>query len=102
MYVFGKIRHASTRTVESCVSFLKDNGSDDPVTGALPAMVEVSRVMASHVRYNRPLSYFQTTDGNSDRVVAFEFGYQCVVIDDGRHALMTIPIGEFEECLRHI
>ena len=101
MYVFGKIRHASTQTVESCVSFFKDNGSDDHVTVALPAMVEVSRVMASHVRYNRPLSYFQTTDGNSDRVVTFEFGYQCVVIDDGRHAPMMVPIGEFEECIRH-
>lgn len=102
MYVFGKIRHASTQTVEPCVSFYKDYDCDDHVTVALPALVEVSRAMKTFVRCGRPLNYYQTHDGNSYRLVSFEFGYQCVTIDDDRHEPMTIPIGEFEECLRHI
>ena len=102
MYVFGKIRHASTRTVEPCVSFYKDDGSETHVTVALPALVEVSRAMHGFVRNHRPLNYYQTYDGNSQRLVSFEFGYQCVTIDDDRHEPMMVPIGEFEECLRHL
>ena len=102
MYVFGKIRHASTQTVEPCVSFYKDYDSDEHVTVALPALVEVSRVMKAHVRNGIPLCYYQTFDGNSRRMISFNFGYQSVTIDDDRHEPMMVSIGEFEECIRHI
>ncbi|MGN0137227.1 MAG: hypothetical protein ACI381_01255 [Candidatus Methanomethylophilaceae archaeon] len=101
MYTFNQIYHASTHTVEPCISFYPNESSEEHATVSVLALHEVAEVMKIYVIYNKCLSNFTTTDGNSIREVSFKFGYKSVTIDDNRHEPVTIPIQEFEEVLRH-
>ena len=101
MYTFNQIYHASTHTVEPCISFYPNESSEEHVTVSVLALCEVAEAMKVFTKYNQPLTDYVTNDGNSIREVEFVFGYKSVTINDNRHEPMTIPIQEFEEVLRH-